>query len=712
MTSPPAAGRDALRAAAEALLDGPGHPILSAYSVEDLAERYPAVLMEAITASASSRARLLASPTFAALTEADDAWRRLLGSDEPARRQAAADLLASGEPGHPPDGENARLRAQVAALRRRVDDLGRAGRREVAALAAAEVRRLRGRLERADAEAVRLRAENLALASEREEAAAELRSMRRSMDELGSLPGGTRHVLEAVERGLASTGPPSPAAAAEDHERHEARRRALDAAGAALRALLESWASPQLSARPAVAGLRPLEVCVTPLGGGREIGASCLLVEIAGRRILIDCGIHPGAARIDELGPPGLADALSGPIDAVFLTHAHNDHVGYVPALVRARHPALPIFATPQTAALLPPVWTDAVRLWTDRQRLAARFSGEDDEPPEAPFGPADVDAALAALRTVPFDSAGVLGDLEYRMFPAGHVLGAAGVVLRAGERIVVISGDICDRAQASVGAADLDPVPTGPDLLVLESTYCRDEHPGRGQEVARFVQDVEDVVRSGGRVLVPVFGLGRAQEVAMILRDRLPHVPVRIDGMARAISRIYEDQWRLGGRPQRILSGNIREVSGDRRLEAATFRRGVVVTTSGMLTGGPAVQWARAVLPDPRSALFLCGYQDEDSPGRRLLALADEPHGRRQPLELADGGRVVRVPVQARVARYQLSAHADRPGLVSVIDRVRPAATMLVHGNRRDQAAFRSSLNAAGRRAVETGRWTAGARR
>jgi Cft2 family RNA processing exonuclease len=680
--------------------------ILASYGVDELVDRHPRAVLEAVAASAACRRRLSASAEFAALQKDEDAnaWRLLVGDDEAGRRQAVAALLAVA-PIEGSGSESARLREQVAALRRRVDDLGRAGRQETAVRSTAEVQRLRTRAERGDREIEQLRQSHRALAAERDEAVAELRSLRRSTDTFGSLHGRAQLLLDAVGRELSSTPAPSPAAEPAEHALHEARRRALEGSASSLRALVDLLSTP--THRPVVSGLRRLEVAVTPLGGGEEIGGSCLLVEIAGRRLLVDCGARPGVSRMDEMAPPGIAEALRKPIDGIFVTHAHHDHIGYLPAVVRAQRRVPPIFATPGTAALLPPMWTDAVRLLGDRHRLAARLSPPNEGPAEPPFGPADVDNALSAVRTVPFDGVGRLGDLEYRMFPAGHILGAAGLVLRAGERLVVISGDICDQPQASVLAADLGCVPASPDLLVLESTYCRDEHPGRQDEITRFVQDVEDVVRGGGAVLVPVFGLGRAQEVAMILRDRLPHVPVRIDGIARAVSRIYEDQWRLAGWPMRILADNVREVEGDRRLLATTFRRGVVVTTSGMLSGGPAVEWARAILPEPRSALFLCGYQDEDSPGHRLIELADQPRGRRVPFELLDGGRVIQVPVNARVARYGLSAHADRAGLVSIIDRVRPAATMLVHGNRRDQAAFRASLNASGRRAIATGRWT-----
>jgi uncharacterized protein len=703
----------ALRVAAEVVRSLPALSILAPYSVEELVDRHPQVVLETVAASAACRERLSSSDRFAVLLEGEQArhWRLLIGGDEGQRRLAVAALLGLASLDAPSDrdvpsrgSENARLREQVSSLRRRVDDLTRAGRHEAAMRGASEVQRLRAQAERRDREVQHLRDSHRVVAGEKDEAVAELRSHRRSMDAVGSLDGRAKLALEAAARELSSVVTPSPAADPAEHAHHNARLRALEGAVTSLRALLDLLAAP--ASGPVVSQLTSREVVVTPLGGGEEIGGSCLLVEAGGRRLLVDCGARPGASRVEEMGPPGLAAALSRPIDGIFVTHAHNDHIGYLPALVRAHQRVPPIFATPATAALLGPMWTDAVRLLADRHRTATRFSPPGGEVAEPPFGPADVDNALAAVRPVAFGVMGRLGDIEYQVFPAGHILGAAGIVLRVGTRRVVISGDICDHPQASVAAADLDSVPAGPDLLVLESTYCRDEHPGRDAETARFVQDVEDVVRGGGVVLVPAFGLGRAQEVAVILRELLPDVQVLVDGIARSLSRIYEDQSRLAGQSMRILADNVRAVEGDRRLVAATFRRGVVITTSGMLTGGPAVEWAKAILPEPKSALLLCGYQDEDSPGRRLLELADRPADRRPPLELVDGGRVIQVPVNARVARYHLSAHADRSGLVSIVDRLRPAATMLVHGNRRDQAAFRASLNASNRPAIPTGPW------
>jgi len=127
-------------------------------------------------------------------------------------------------------------------------------------------------------------------------------------------------------------------------------------------------------------------------------------------------------------------------------------------------------------------------------------------------------------------------------------------------------------------------------------------------------------------------------------------------------------------------------------------FREGVVITTSGMLTGGAAIPWAQAVLTEPDSALFLCGHQDEEAPGRALQELADADPGSPRRVHLRDDqGRLVNVDVAASVHTYNLSAHADSNGLRSIIDQVQPSAVMLVHGESGPQALFRSRLNAAG---------------
>lgn len=448
--------------------------------------------------------------------------------------------------------------------------------------------------------------------------------------------------------------------------------------------------SPQLSAVT-----RARELMVTPLGGGTEIGGSCLLVEAGDVRLLVDAGMRPRQP-LDQSAPPLIDEVRGGRLDAIVITHAHHDHAGYVPALV-ADHPGLAVYCTADTAALLPTMWADSVRVF-DRREARAPFAGP--ELPLAPYGQAEVEQAQRRLLPLRFGaSAEVAAGVTIELFPAGHILGAAGVVVTAGESRLTVTGDVSNQDQATVPGLIIPQSARACDLLVIESTHCR-RNTNRDAEVEQFLATVHETVASGGRVLVPAFALGRAQEVALTLRRRLPDVPVLLDGMAKEIARIYQQQTEARPDPLHIYGDQVREVPPTQRGELiASFRRGVIITTSGMLTAGPAVQWARAVLPDPNAALLLAGYQDEESPGAALLALSRD---NRAGLELNG----VRVEVNAQVSKAGLSAHADRRGLTSIVRDVGAEQVMLVHGYPAAQWEFTEHLTRLGHRVVRTGRW------
>jgi Cft2 family RNA processing exonuclease len=452
--------------------------------------------------------------------------------------------------------------------------------------------------------------------------------------------------------------------------------------------------------RPATT--RALDPRVSPLGGATEIGGSALLIEVGGRRVLVDAGLRPNGETLAAMGPPKLDVAVREGIDLLVITHAHADHAGYVPALV-SRSPRTEIVCSPGTAALLPTMWQDSRRVLEKRLETEAALLGG----ATGLYSEAEVDVAVERLQVRSVDRPWQFAGMELILFPAGHVLGATGLALRAGNHRIVVTGDISDRDQASVASAHLPGRSwRQADLLVIESTYCHDDHRSRSAEVDDFVAAVGDVVGAGGRVLIPAFGLGRAQEVALILRERLPGVPVLVDGIARDISRIYEEHARSHGRDLQILGGDVRPVRNRMRvMEIEAFEEGVVITTSGMLAGGPAVPWAAAILPDPDAALFLCGYQDEESPGRMLQSLSAS--GSPQKLVLGLGDETITVDVRARIETYHLSAHADRSGLISIIDRLAPAETMLVHGYPRAQRQFMETLRVHGARTTPTRNWT-----
>jgi Cft2 family RNA processing exonuclease len=437
------------------------------------------------------------------------------------------------------------------------------------------------------------------------------------------------------------------------------------------------------------------DISLTPLGGGTEIGGSCMLVEVGDVRILVDVGSRPRPTN-NDLGPPDIAIATAGHIDAIVLTHAHNDHSGYAPVLT-SRYPNLPIYCTADTAALLPTMWNDAVKVFERTRHERVAYG---DPAAKPPYTQTEATAAQYRIRELAYGRVVEVADgVTIELFPAGHVLGAAGVVLTAGSSRVVVTGDVSDLAQASVPGLVVPYSARHADLLVIESTYCRPGGKPRAQEVERFVSTVAETVKTG-RVLVPAFALGRAQEVVLTLRDRLPDVPILVDGMAKEISRIYQSQTAGTERPLQIYGDNVKEVlPGSRREQNIALRRGVIVTTSGMLSAGPAVQWARWILPDPRSALLVSGYQDEESPGRALLNLA-KGEGMTFNLDGQD------IEVKANVAEFKLSAHASRNGLTSIVGDVAPRQTMLVHGVASAQREFVDHLHRNGFSTVRTERW------
>jgi Cft2 family RNA processing exonuclease len=452
--------------------------------------------------------------------------------------------------------------------------------------------------------------------------------------------------------------------------------------------------------RPADLFVHPRAITVTPLGGGTDIGGSCILVEAGDARILVDCGTRP-KQRLSRIGPPELGAALGDgrEVDAVIITHAHNDHAGFVPVLV-SRYPFMDVLATADTAALLPTMWNDSVKVFERTGHERVQPGEPADEPP---YRTAQVLAALNRVRGVELGRVVEIADgVTVELFPAGHILGAAGVVITAGTSRVTVTGDVSHpaQAQASVSGLVVPDTARGSDLLVIESTYCRKGGVPRARELENFVRTVRDTVGNGGRVLVPAFALGRAQEVILTLRKELPGVPVLVDGLAKQISRIYEQQTAGSDNPLAIFSEDVREVApGTRREQYLAMRRGVIVTTSGMLVGGPAVTWARWLLPDPKAALLVSGYQDGESAGAELLALAENPSS----MFNLEGDPI---QVQATVKQFALSAHADRGGLTSIIADVSPRQVMLVHGIASAQRDFADHLRWHGHAVAPTERW------
>ncbi|MCT2587918.1 MBL fold metallo-hydrolase [Actinophytocola gossypii] len=240
-----------------------------------------------------------------------------------------------------------------------------------------------------------------------------------------------------------------------------------DTVGDWLPALLAAYVTPPRP--PAQVRERVLQVAV--LGGGRAIGGSCVLITAGDTRLLIDAGTRPTGRSIAEMAPERIDRAVAGPLHGIVVTHAHNDHAGWVPALL-VDQPGIPVFATGATAAFL-------ATMWLDSAKVLARRSDENDaaEASPAPYLREDVKHALEQVREVPFGTRTRIGDVEVELFPAGHIIGGAGVVVHAYGRRVVVSGDVSRPGQSTVGGIEVPESAKGADLLL------RDEGEGENQE-------------------------------------------------------------------------------------------------------------------------------------------------------------------------------------------------------------------------------------
>jgi len=419
-----------------------------------------------------------------------------------------------------------------------------------------------------------------------------------------------------------------------------------------------------------------------PLGGAGEVGASCGILRIGDRRVLIDAGMRP-AARAGQDRLPALDRLDAAPPDAILVTHAHIDHTGALP-LVSERFPAAPIYCTETTLLLTRLLLADSVRVM-EAEHLAQEG--------ETPLYTAEVvERTLARVRPVEWaqpvaptpDPA-----ITVRFLHAGHIAGAAMLLIDTPAGRVLHMGDYSVTAQRTLHGLDVLGLPQA-DAVISEGTYGDAIHANRKEQERALVATVARVVGRGGRALLPAFAVGRAQEVALILRaartaGELPPAAIHLDGMVRGVCDLYQAQVHdLNPRLQNYVRNARRPLFADPSLAVyavtAGRRRGlldnpeaaIVISSSGMMTGGPAPLYARAFAADEKNAIVFSGYQDDESPGAALLRA-------RQGTTVALGKE--ELTLQCAVERYSLSAHADAGQIEVAVARARPRVTVLVHG-------------------------------
>jgi len=419
-----------------------------------------------------------------------------------------------------------------------------------------------------------------------------------------------------------------------------------------------------------------------PLGGAGEVGASCGILRIGDRRVLIDAGMRP-AARAGQDRRPALDRLTAEPPEAILVTHAHIDHTGTLP-LVSEMFPAAPIYCTETTLLLMRLLLADSVRVM-EAEHLAQES--------ETPLYTAEVvERTLARVRPVEWaQPVAPTPDptITVRFLHAGHIAGAAMLLIDTPAGRVLHMGDYSVTAQRTLHGLDVPGLPQA-DAVITEGTYGDAIHANRKEQERALVATVARVVGRGGRALLPAFAVGRAQEVALILRaartaGELPPAPIHLDGMVRGVCDLYQAQVHdLNPRLQNYVRNARRPLFADPSLAVYAVTAGrrralldnpeaaIVISSSGMMTGGPAPLYARAFAADEKNAIIFSGYQDDESPGAALLRA-------RQGTTVALGKE--ELTLSCAVERYSLSAHADAGQIEVAVARAHPRLTVLVHG-------------------------------
>jgi metallo-beta-lactamase family protein len=433
------------------------------------------------------------------------------------------------------------------------------------------------------------------------------------------------------------------------------------------------------------------EMKITFLGAADAVTGSRHLVEIGDQRILLDCGMFQGYKTLRERNwapfpvPPG-------EIDAVVLSHAHLDHSGWLPALVRQGFKGK-VHCSAATRDLAEVLLLDSARLQEEDARRANLHGFSRHKPALPLYTTADARRAISRLDVMPTGRELRLGKVQVRLTPVGHLLGACAVTLRCGGASLVFSGDLGRQTDT------LMPPPqtiAQADVLLVESTYGNRCHPPEDAQ-QRLGGIIRATIRMGGSVLLPSFAVGRAQALMLVLHrlrlaGEIPSgLPVFLDSpMASAATALYHKHRRLLRIPAReadTLSEGVRIVATAQQSSRLTrlLYPHVIISASGMATGGRVLHHLKAMAPNPRHHIVFPGFQVGGTRGAKLVA--------GDPTVKIFGEHVA---VKAAVSHIEgFSGHADADELMQWLSgfHAAPRQTYVVHGEPQASDALRSRI-------------------
>lgn len=410
---------------------------------------------------------------------------------------------------------------------------------------------------------------------------------------------------------------------------------------------------------------------VTPLGAGQDVGRSCILVTLNGKNVMFDCGMHMGFQ--DERKFPDFSyvtrdGSLTEYIDCVIISHFHLDHCGALPFMSEMVGYNGPIYMTQPTKAIAPILLEDFRRISVERKGESNFFTQQ------------NIKDCMKKVITINLhQTIQVYDDLEIKCYYAGHVLGAGMFLVKSGQESVVYTGDFNMTPDRHLGSAWIDKC--RPNLLITESTYATTIRDSKRCRERDFLMKVRECVERGGKVLIPVFALGRAQELCILLETYWEHMNMKVPiffaaGLTEKATNYYKMfiTWTNEKIKETFVKRNMFDFKHIKPFDRSYIDIPgpmVVFATPGMLHAGLSLQIFKKWAPSAQNIVIMPGYCVAGTVGAKILSGA-----RRIEFE----NKQV-VEVNMKVENMSFSAHADSKGIMELIHMCEPKNVLLVHG-------------------------------
>ncbi|RUS28182.1 hypothetical protein BC938DRAFT_482200 [Jimgerdemannia flammicorona] len=426
-----------------------------------------------------------------------------------------------------------------------------------------------------------------------------------------------------------------------------------------------------------------MTIRVVPLGAGQDVGRSCVLVSLGGKNIMFDCGMHMGyndERRFPDFTYVSKTGQFTQLLDCVIISHFHLDHCGALPFFTEMCGYDGPIYMTHPTKAICPILLEDYRKISVERKGETNFFTSQMIK---------DCMKKVVAVnlhQTIHVDD-----DLEIKAYYAGHVLGAAMFYVRVGQESVVYTGDYNMTPDRHLGSAWIDKV--RPDVLITETTYATTIRDSKRSRERDFLKKVHDCVQNGGNVIIPVFALGRAQELCILIETYWERMDLKVPiyfsaGLTEKANHYYK--LFINWTNEKIKSTFVQRNMFDFKHIKAWDRNYlempgpmVLFATPGMLHIGTSLEVFKKWAPDPKNMVILPGFCVAGTVGAKVL------EGQKK----IDVDKFTTIDVNLQVRNLSFSAHADAKGIMQLIRQCEPRNVVLVHGEKGKMGFLKSKI-------------------